>query len=247
MKVVQSGNKVVKFPTGGPLIIVKFPKYGYLYNGYAITSENGLAPTGWHPMTGSEWTTLKSAIGYTVGSPNANTLKSARTATGSPNVGVPTDLHPRWDWDADDYGTDTHGLSLLPGGCRDNSGNFASIGQILYAFGADIGSPTYNTVYYNSKSIFGGGGAAYSKYGYSVRCVRDNDTGWREGDIIKDIDGNTYHTVKIGSLIYTVESLATTKYNNGTTITKVTDSGTWSGLTTEAYCSYNNDESYVFY
>jgi uncharacterized protein (TIGR02145 family) len=38
-----------------------------------------------------------------------------------------------------------------------------------------------------------------------------------------------------------VENLKTTKYNDGTDIPNVTDSVTWSTLTTPAYCWYKNN------
>ena len=56
-----------------------------------------------------------------------------------------------------------------------------------------------------------------------------------------DIDGNLYHTVIIGSKIWMVENLKTTKYNDGTAIPLVTDQLAWHNLTTPGYCWYNND------
>jgi len=55
-----------------------------------------------------------------------------------------------------------------------------------------------------------------------------------------DIDGNVYQTVKIGNQVWTVENLRTTKYNDGTTIPLDTSTAIWGGLTTPAYCYYNN-------
>jgi uncharacterized protein (TIGR02145 family) len=60
---------------------------------------------------------------------------------------------------------------------------------------------------------------------------------------VKDADGNKYNTVKIGSQVWMVENLKTTKYNDGTSIPNVTDNDTWSNLTTGAYCNYVNLES----
>lgn len=61
-------------------------------------------------------------------------------------------------------------------------------------------------------------------------------------ETVKDIDGNVYHTITIGSQVWMVENLRTTKYNDGTPIPFVTDNSTWRALTTPAYCWYNNDE-----
>ena len=57
---------------------------------------------------------------------------------------------------------------------------------------------------------------------------------------VKDIDGNVYHTVKIGHQVWTVENLRTTKYNDGTAIPHVTNGTQWAALTTPGYCFYNN-------
>ncbi len=61
---------------------------------------------------------------------------------------------------------------------------------------------------------------------------------------ITDMDGNIYHTVKIGSQYWLVENLKTTKYNDGTPIPMVTDSTAWNNLQTPGYCWYNNDSTY---
>jgi len=60
---------------------------------------------------------------------------------------------------------------------------------------------------------------------------------------VKDIDGNIYGTVTIGTQTWMVENLKTTSYNDGTTIPLVTDNTVWSNSTTPAYCWYNNDEA----
>ena len=59
--------------------------------------------------------------------------------------------------------------------------------------------------------------------------------------MVTDIDGNKYHTILIGTQTWMVENLKTTKYNDGTDIPNVTDSVTWSTLTTPAYCWYKNN------
>ena len=61
------------------------------------------------------------------------------------------------------------------------------------------------------------------------------------GTTVTDIDGNVYHTVKIGAQTWMVENLRTTRYNDGTAIPLVTGNTAWGSLTTPGYCWYNND------
>jgi uncharacterized protein (TIGR02145 family) len=58
--------------------------------------------------------------------------------------------------------------------------------------------------------------------------------------IITDIEGNEYHTVRIGTQLWTLEDLRTTKYKDGTQIQQVTDDTGWKYNTIGAYCSYYN-------
>jgi uncharacterized protein (TIGR02145 family) len=87
---------------------------------------------------------------------------------------------------------------------------------------------------------------------YYVKAYATNKTGTGYGvaisftteNTVLDIDGNVYHAVGIGSQIWMVENLMTTKYNDGTDIPLVTDNSEWSATSTPAYCYYNNDNNY---
>jgi len=57
---------------------------------------------------------------------------------------------------------------------------------------------------------------------------------------VKDIDGNVYHTIKIGNQVWTVENLRTTTYRDGYPITLDTATATWDKGTNGKYCYYNN-------
>jgi uncharacterized protein (TIGR02145 family) len=62
--------------------------------------------------------------------------------------------------------------------------------------------------------------------------------------LVGDIDGNAYHRITIGTQVWLVENLKTTKYNDGTEIPNITDDLAWKSLTQPAYCNYNNDINY---
>ncbi len=62
-----------------------------------------------------------------------------------------------------------------------------------------------------------------------------------ESSAIKDKDGNIYTSVTIGTQVWMVENLKTTKYNDGSPIPLVTDKNAWLALRAPGYCWYDND------
>lgn len=58
---------------------------------------------------------------------------------------------------------------------------------------------------------------------------------------VTDIEGNVYNTLTIGTQVWMIENLKTTKYRNGNPIPNVTSYDEWFHLRTGAYCNYNND------
>jgi len=71
-----------------------------------------------------------------------------------------------------------------------------------------------------------------------IGCKKESNT---DPTTVTDIDGNVYHTVTIGTQVWMVENLKTTKYRNGDPIPNVTLDASWTALTSGAYCLYNND------
>ncbi|MCA0447275.1 MAG: PEGA domain-containing protein [Bacteroidetes bacterium] len=60
-----------------------------------------------------------------------------------------------------------------------------------------------------------------------------------------EYNGFTYKTVVIGNQEWTIENLRTTRYNDGTSIPKITGTNDWANDRKGAYCAYDNDESKV--
>ena len=90
-----------------------------------------------------------------------------------------------------------------------------------------------NTAYYVRAYAKNSSGTAYSGQ-YVIKT---------SAGTVVDADGNLYASVTIGTQVWMRENLRTTKYNDGTSISLVSDNTTWSSLTTAAYCWYNNDEA----
>jgi uncharacterized protein (TIGR02145 family) len=82
---------------------------------------------------------------------------------------------------------------------------------------------------------------------YWVRAYAINSDGVSYGTAelfstqIADADGNVYNTAIISDRIWMTENLKTTKYNDTTPISLVTENSVWSTLSTPGYCWYNND------
>lgn len=76
-------------------------------------------------------------------------------------------------------------------------------------------------------------------------CSNDEETAppVTPKETVTDIDGNVYHTVKIGTQVWMVENLRVTKFNDGVAIPLVEDNEPWSELSAAGYCWYNNDEA----
>jgi uncharacterized protein (TIGR02145 family) len=70
----------------------------------------------------------------------------------------------------------------------------------------------------------------------TISCSKENDP-----DKIKDIDGNVYPTVTIGSHVWMAKNLEVTRYRNGDSITFVTDSAGWLNPGTGLCCEFEND------
>lgn len=106
-----------------------------------------------------------------------------------------------------------------------NQSGLNNFNEVLIGFNA---STTYYVRAYaiNNLGISYGNQQIFSTLGYGS---------------VTDIDNNVYSTITIGSQVWMVTNLKTTKYKNGVSIPNVTTS--WYNLQTPSYCWYNNDIS----
>lgn len=129
------------------------PKYGKLYNWYAVNDSRGLAPSGYHIPTDEEWTTLVNYLGEeNAGHKMKSTIR----------------------WINNDNGDNSSGFSGLPGGYRGNAGSFLYIEEFGHWW-----SSTENGTYYASHRVlkYQNGilqeGFQDKGDGLSVRCLKD--------------------------------------------------------------------------
>jgi uncharacterized protein (TIGR02145 family) len=84
---------------------------------------------------------------------------------------------------------------------------------------------------------------------YYIRAYATNSAGTAYGNKIifttplTDVDGNIYYTTRIGDQVWITENLRTTKLNDKTSISNITDNSIWSTLSTPAYSWYRNQET----
>jgi len=197
--------------------------HGLLYT-FAAVNTGLLAPVGCHVPTLAEFQTLSTFLGGD--SVSGGKMTSTRTSAPyfSENVGA----------------TNESRFTSYGAGRRSQAGSFNGLETLIRIWTRDEYSSTngYNIEIVNnaaSLSISNSGKEA----GFSIRCLVD-DGDWWHGRVIKDIDGNTYNTVKIGTQVWLQSNLKTTHYNEGTAIPNITGKTEWAALTTGAYCCYNN-------
>jgi uncharacterized protein (TIGR02145 family) len=247
-------------PTYDKLLHLPQISYGRLYNWWAASHAN-IAPVGYSVPTDEQWTTLTDYITAEIAATRlpdvgvGNVLKSQRQdPDGNANVIIQTTTDPYWTAHATDYGRDSVKFTALPGGYRHANGGFNSIGHTGTWWSSSQSDASnawrqrmgYNYGYVsridNNKSL-----------GYSVRFMRTatafEQSHFADGEFVgqvMDVDGNVYDLVKIGTQVWSVQNLATTRYNDGTAIALVTDGVAWAALETAAYCNYDNDVNNVF-
>jgi uncharacterized protein (TIGR02145 family) len=143
------------------------------------------------------------------------------------------------------------------------SGVVAGDGSATVSWGAVTGATSYNLYYKAGTTVDMTSGTKLTgvtslkqvtgltngtQYAFAVSAVNVGGESELSSIVtatpnVVDIDGNVYHTITIGTQVWMVENLKTTRYNDGTAIPLVTDSTAWAALTTPGYCWYNDDSA----
>jgi len=130
------------------------PKYGKLYNWYAVYDRRGLAPEGWHIPSDAEWTELEDFLG-----------KSSRSK-----------MQCVSDWGS---GTNESGFNAFPGGWigLDNFFGYFGFQDILeqgyWWSSTEVDfSKSWNR-YLSTSQVLVQKSIQPKENGYSVRCLRD--------------------------------------------------------------------------
>ena len=144
--------------------------YGALYNYKAVETGN-LCPAGWRVPTDNDWSRLTNYVGS---SNTGNILKSCNQADSPLGGECATNMHPRWDANSTNYGTDEFGFAALPGGFRNEVGSFGGYGSHGFWWSStlvDNEYPIRRSLRSNTSTINRSWGG--QQVGFSVRCVKE--------------------------------------------------------------------------
>jgi uncharacterized protein (TIGR02145 family) len=181
-EVVIDGNISWGLPAGSWCYYAGGPAnggiYGLIYNWYAVNDPRGLAPSGWHIPSNTEWNELIKYIDPAMDTTNPGSIYSFIAGAALKEVGLS-------HWSNPNTGaSNSSGFTALPGGWRDDEGTFYGLGY-QGMWWTSSGVP-------DSQNPAGGGGPGFgwarflaagntnvnflsrpNPYGLSVRCVRD--------------------------------------------------------------------------
>lgn len=140
-------------------------KYGKMYNWYAVNDPRGLAPSGYHIASDSEWDVLTNLLRGVAEGFGSLAGKKMKSTTG-------WDLYvgPKGN------GTNSSGFCGLPGGYRTNQGEFFDIGinGIWWSSTQDEYSPSKaGELFLSSVDVGVTSNSEDKGYGFSVRCIKD--------------------------------------------------------------------------
>ncbi len=132
------------------------PKFGKLYNWYAVNDPRGLAPQGYHIPNDAEWLTLINCLGGA--SVAGGKMKAVSGLWRFPNTGA----------------TNSSGFNGLPYGTRYNDGNWGPTGYGADWWSSSSSAPLYAPIINLAFDLESVTNRVLAKQqGIYVRCVKD--------------------------------------------------------------------------
>jgi uncharacterized protein (TIGR02145 family) len=113
-------------------------------------------------------------------------------------------------------------------------------GEGIGSFSSEISELNVGTIYYVRAYATNSSGTVYGMV-ISFTTLGFNFNPELTYGSVSDIDGNTYKTIQIGTQTWMAENLKTTKFNDSTSIYRVSDASSWHNLTGPGYCWYDNN------
>ncbi|MBI1193796.1 MAG: hypothetical protein GC205_11585 [Bacteroidetes bacterium] len=147
--------------------------YGLLYNWYTVVDPRGLCPIGWHVPTDAEWTEIiklldPSTCDTCEGSYHSRLAGGDMKATGNLIAGTGLWQDPNVD------ATNSSGFSAIPGGFRNEVGDFYAQGVLGYYWSSSESTTSIGRNRgFNYTSGYAFRSQSFKRTGFSVRGVQD--------------------------------------------------------------------------
>jgi uncharacterized protein (TIGR02145 family) len=232
---IYVANEVFAFDNSNPAVQIgstvlpatkrnKFAQ-GFYYNVY--TSVNPLiAPEGWHVPSLEEYDTLANELGGL--SVAAGAMKSIRNLS---------TIYLAWP--STNIATNSSKMNII-------RGSITSTGTLGLSYTNLLTNDTRIKRCTTSENLSQVSNTP-STIGGQIRLVKNEPDDWNIGDILTDIDGNEYETIKIGNQVWTTCSLYTTRLRDGSAIQKINNGTLWAAATDMAYCIASSSQSASFF
>jgi len=143
-----------------------------LYNWYAVTDTNGLAPKGWHVATDNDYKLLEIHLGLTQAQADSISWRGTNQGEKLKAKGLVS-----WRKYEDVWNTNSSGFNATAGSCRLPNATFGSPGLFSTGFwwcateAIANNKAYYRHLDYKTKNILRH--SENKNYGMSVRCVKD--------------------------------------------------------------------------
>ena len=142
---------------------------GLLYNRYVVDDFRGVCPVGWHITSDEDWATLEMHLGLSLEESQSTGWRGAELGIGDMVKSSMSDF-PSWT------GTNSTGLSLVPGLGRNANGEFTHPGiDEGYYWTSDDPQAGRRKVWGGIGAINRGCCPDAPNVGFAIRCIKDTE------------------------------------------------------------------------